>query len=202
MTVPSAALIDDLKERYAEPQRHYHTWDHIEALLAHYHQIVDRLNDPVAVLWALYWHDAIYDPQAGDNEDRSADLLNEMAHADLADSTRHRADAIIRATKQHMIPDGLSAEDRSDMAFFLDIDLSILATADGVFKAYEDQIRQEYAFVPEEIYVQARNGILKGFLNRDRLYFSDYFHDQWEFRARENLKQSTETLDAKEREHG
>ncbi|MEM7458974.1 MAG: hypothetical protein AAF331_05890 [Pseudomonadota bacterium] len=202
MTAPSALLIDDLKTRYSEPQRHYHSWDHIEALLGHYHQIVDRLNDPVAVLWALYWHDAIYDPQASDNEDKSADLLNEMAPAELAGTSKQRADAIIRATKQHVIPDTLATEDRADMALFLDIDLSILAAPERVFKAYEDQIRQEYAFVPEPIYVQARNAILKGFLNRDRLYFSDYFHEQWTLQARENLQQSIEILDAKEREHG
>ena len=88
------------------------------------------------------------------------------------------------------------------MELFLDIDLSILATSDRVFDRYEKQIRHEYAFVPEPIYVQARNGILKGFLNRDRVYFSEVFHEQWEAPARANLKRSIETLDARESEHG
>ena len=78
MRAPSPSLIDDLKRRYGEPQRHYHTWEHIEALLGHYQTMVDQLNDPIATLWALYWHDAIYDPQAGDNEDKSADLLQDI----------------------------------------------------------------------------------------------------------------------------
>ena len=202
MCAPSPSLIDELKRRYGEPQRHYHTWDHIEALLGHYQTMVDRLNDPIATLWALYWHDAIYNPQAGDNEDKSADLLQDMAPSGLPDASRIRAAAIIRATKQHLIPDGLSLADQADMELFLDIDLSILATSDRVFDRYEKQIRHEYAFVPEPIYVQARNGILKGFLNRDRVYFSEVFHEQWEAPARANLKRSIETLDARESEHG
>ena len=202
MCAPSPSLIDELKRRYGEPQRHYHTWDHIEASLGHYQTMVDRLNDPIATLWALYWHDAIYNPQAGDNEDKSADLLQDMAPSGLPDASRLRADAIIRATKQHLIPDGLSLADRADMELFLDIDLSILATSDRVFDRYEKQIRHEYAFVPEPIYVQARNGILKGFLNRDRVYFSEVFHEQWEAPARANLIRSIDTLDARESEHG
>ena len=202
MRAPSPSLIDDLKRRYGEPQRHYHTWEHIEALLGHYQTMVDQLNDPIATLWALYWHDAIYDPQAGDNEDKSADLLQDMAPSELPEASRSRADAIIRATKQHLIPDGLSPEDQADIELFLDIDLSILAAPERVFDRYETQIRQEYEFVPEPIYVQARNGILKGFLNRDRLYFSEVFRDQWEDQARTNLKRSIENLDAREREHG
>lgn len=198
MNKPSSSLLQDLQARYSEPQRYYHTWDHIQALLGHYSGIVDHLHDPVAVLWALYWHDAIYDPQASDNEDRSADLLNEMAPSELAYQSRNRADAIIRATKRHLIADGLSPNDRADMELFLDIDLSILASSQRAFEVYEDQIRKEYAFVPEAIYVQARKGILKGFLNRDRLFFSDVFHERWEARARENLIRSIETLDAKE----
>ena len=125
-----------------------------------------------------------------------------MAPPDLRASSIQRADAIIRATKQHLIPDGLSPEDRSDTAMFLDIDLSILATSEHIFEAYEGHIRMEYAFVPEPIYVQARSGILKGFLNRERLYFSDFFRDLWEAQARSNLKRSIEKLDAKDSDNG
>lgn len=194
MREPPPELIDGLRQRYGEPQRHYHTWAHIEALLRHFETIRDGLCNAEAVLWALYWHDAIYDPQASDNEDRSAGLLQEQASDHLSKEALELADRIIRATKRHEVPVGLTAKDESDLKHFLDIDLSILAAAEPVFDAYEDQIRAEYTFVPEPIYRQARGGILQGFLQRDRLYFTDHFYRLWETQARTNLKRSIARL--------
>lgn len=201
MLEPGGALISGLKARYAEPQRHYHTWAHIEALLGHFDDIEKQLHDPTAVRWALYWHDAIYDPQAGDNEDKSADLLREQAPAELAAEQLERADCIIRATKSHQVPSGLTTEEASDLALFLDIDLSILGAPQAVFDRYETQIREEYEFVPADIYRQARGGILKGFLARERLYFSEHYYALWETTARENLQRSITRLERKDDAH-
>lgn len=201
MLEPGSALIEALKARYREPQRHYHTWAHIEALLGHFDDIQPHLHDPTAVRWALYWHDAIYDPRASDNEDQSADLLSAQAPPELSAAHLMRADRIIRATKSHQVPQGLSLKDASDLALFLDIDLSILAAPQPVFERYEAQIRAEYAFVPEDLYRQARSGILTGFLARDRLYFSDHYHALWERPARANLQRSITRLERKDDAH-
>ncbi|MEQ8557198.1 MAG: hypothetical protein RIB03_02685 [Henriciella sp.] len=77
MSVPGA-LLEKLKARYGEPQRHYHTWDHITALKRHYHGMAESWHRPEPVLWALYWHDAIYDPTRTDNEELS-DVRKEYA---------------------------------------------------------------------------------------------------------------------------
>jgi predicted metal-dependent HD superfamily phosphohydrolase len=198
MLEPSAPLIEQLKSRYAEPQRHYHTWAHIDALRGHFDSVKDQFHDPTGVLWALYWHDAIYDPQAADNEQRSADLLLEEAPPEVGESRLKFAACIIRATQKHEIPSSLSVQDESDLALFLDIDLSILAANELVFDQYEAQIRAEYEFVPLDLYRQARAGILKGFLNRARLYFSDHYYNLWETRARDNLQRSITRLDRKD----
>ena len=201
MLEPGLDLIEGLKARYSEPQRHYHTWQHIEALLRHFDGIADALNNPTAVLWALYWHDAIYDPHAPDNEDKSAELMIDAARTELDVNSLELAEKIIRATKKHQIPEGLSPTDADDLALFLDVDLSILGADNAVFDGYECQIRDEYAFVPLELYRQARGGILKGFLNRERLYFTDHFHDLWETQARANLTRSIETLERGDSAH-
>ena len=196
MIEPSADLISGLKARYGDPQRAYHTWTHIEALLGHFHALSDKLNDKSRVLWALYWHDAIYDPARGDNEAVSADLLREEGREQLPDATLEEAARIIEATAKHQLPTQLSGEALSDAAHFLDMDLSILAAREDVFDTYEDNIRFEYSFVPADIYIPARTNILKAFLGREHLYFTDTCRDKWETTARENLARSIAKLEA------
>lgn len=68
--------------RYTEPQRHYHTLAHLEEMLRRLDEF--EANAPAAhrlpaggtqrlvLELALLFHDAVYDPQRGDNEERSA----------------------------------------------------------------------------------------------------------------------------------
>ncbi|MDC6684803.1 hypothetical protein N4Q63_27415, partial [Leclercia adecarboxylata] len=72
-----ARLLAELRTRYAEPQRAYHTWRHIAELLAFWDETQAEMHQPMAVLSAILFHDAIYEPFAKDNEARSADLLAE-----------------------------------------------------------------------------------------------------------------------------
>ncbi len=188
------ALIDELKARYSEPERHYHNWDHIEALLRHYRRWEKHFHRPGPVLWALYWHDAIYDPQAKDNEEQSAVLLEDRAASHLSSGDLAFAAAIIRATAAHKVPGGLSAEDAADAALFLDFDLSILGAPTHVYDRYETDIRKEYDFVQEAAFRAGRGVILKGFLARERLYLTDLAHAEWDKPARENLKRAIVSL--------
>lgn len=189
-------MIDALQARYGEPARYYHSWLHIEALLRHYRRWEAHFHRPVPVLWALYWHDAIYDPLGKDNEDQSAVLLEREAQGHLPMEDIAFAAALIRATAAHKVPDGLSAEEAVDTALFLDLDLSILGAPVHVYDRYETDIRKEYAFVPEAAFRGGRGAILKGFLARDRLYLTDLAHAEWGMRARENLKRAITALEA------
>lgn len=188
-------LVSRLRNRYAEPQRHYHSWVHIEALLRHYRRWEANFRRPVPVLWALYWHDAIYDPQAKDNEEQSARLLEQEAVSHLPAEDVSFAAAIVRATAGHEVPAGLRTEDAGDLALFLDMDLSILGAAAPVYDRYEADIRKEYAFVPVEAYRAGRGAILKSFLARRRLYFTDLAHAEWDASARANLARAIAALE-------
>ena len=193
MSVP-AELIEGLKARYGEPQRHYHTWDHITALKRHSVSLSDVWSRPEPVLWALYWHDAIYDPTRGDNEELSAQLLEEQGRGHISDDDLTFAAKIIRATAKHEVPDGLNASDAHDLALFLDIDLSILGAPAAVFDRYETDVRREYGFVPDEAFRAGRARILKGFAERQELYFTDAGRGLWDARARSNLQRSLDRL--------
>ena len=190
-----AALMEALRQRHGEPQRHYHTWAHVEALLGHYRRWVRYLNRPGPVLWALYWHDAVYDPRAKDNEEQSARLLEREAAGHLSPHDIDFAATIIRATATHTLPEGLPAQDAEDLALFLDMDLSILGAPEAVYDRYERDIRAEYAFVPDEAYRAGRGAILRGFLSRPRLYFTDIAHAEWDAAARANLTRAVRVLE-------
>lgn len=191
---PSPELIEGLKARYAEAHRSYHTWDHVDVLLTLFHAHNQQFDDPGRVLWALYWHDAIYDPTAADNEAQSAQLLRADAKAELSAERLGDAAGIIEATHKHLVPADAPPGLRRDLTLFLDMDLSILGQAASVFDDYETAIRFEYAFVDEAVYRHARAAVLSRFLERERLYFNDMFADLWEHAARANLKRSIAAL--------
>jgi len=192
-----APLIEALRQRYGAPGRHYHSWEHIEALLRHYRRWETRFHRPVPVLWALYYHDAIYDPMAKDNEEQSARLLEQEAQGHLRPEDISFAATIIRATAAHEVPVELGQEDVADTALFLDLDLSILGAPAHVYDRYETDIRKEYAFVPEAAFRAGRGAILKGFLGRERLYLTDIAHAEWDAQARLNLKRACAVLEGR-----
>lgn len=188
-----ASIMQDLRTRHAEPQRHYHDWSHIEALLGHMAKVEPRLHDCEAVLHAILFHDAIYDPRAKDNERRSAALLVET-NLPIAPESLATARRMIEATEGHFLPDDLSGEAREDCAHFLDMDLGILGASDERFDIYEGQIRREYAHVPDDAFRKGRAAVLRHFAERERLYFSEWGIRSFEGQARRNLARSLEVL--------
>ncbi|MDJ0642943.1 MAG: hypothetical protein QNJ15_09005 [Erythrobacter sp.] len=190
--VPSA-LLADLRKRHAEPQRHYHDWSHIEALLHHIDSIQAKLHDRDAVLYAVLFHDSIYDPREHDNERRSAQLLVDSG-SPLPPQSCALARRMIEATEGHSLPDDLTGEPRDDCAHFLDMDLAILGAPANRFDIYENQIRREYAHVPDQAFRTGRAKVLRHFLERERLYFTPWGMDRFEANARKNLARSLEAL--------
>lgn len=72
-------------------------------------------------------------------------------------------------------------------AAFHDADLWILSAPTERFDGYCDQVREEYAHVPEAAYRRGRAAILRPLLRRDRIYRSDHALKGWERPARVNL---------------
>ncbi|MEO8090193.1 MAG: N-methyl-D-aspartate receptor NMDAR2C subunit [Gemmatimonadales bacterium] len=171
-----------LEAAYAEPARVYHTAEHIRDCLAQFdlgRHLAERPDEVEAATW---FHDAVYQPGASDNEDQSARL----ARTSLADArgsleVAHRIADLVLATQHLSIPG------EPDAALLCDIDLSILGRIPELFDRFEQRIRQEYAWVPEAIYQSARAEILEGFLGRRFIYQTDFFRDRYEVQARVNL---------------
>ncbi|MGV3662082.1 MAG: N-methyl-D-aspartate receptor NMDAR2C subunit [Prosthecobacter sp.] len=165
---------------YSEPQRAYHSLQHLDECLVFCDEARQAgfLHAPDELELALWLHDAVYDPRGGDNEEQSAALAAEM----LGDTPQARRVAdLVMLTKKHQSGPG------PDDAWMIDIDLSIFAQPLPRVLEYERQIRQEYARVPEDVYATKRREILAGFLARPRIYLTDFFHHRHEPQARRHL---------------
>lgn len=184
---PAAArkVLDELAAAYADPHRAYHTLEHIAVLLRLLEEHGDRAADHDALVLAILFHDAVYDPARADNEAASAELAAaRLTGLGVPQATVAKAARFIRATQHGADPGG---GEESDLALILDLDLSVLAASPDAYRAYAQAIRREYAHYPEETYRQGRRRVLEAFLARERIYRTEHLHAVWEARARENL---------------
>lgn len=177
------ALMTALLARYAEPQRHYHTQQHLAEVLRQFSVVQSLAGQPAEVEMALWFHDAVYDVHGHDNEFQSAQWAQAaLLQAGVAEDAAARVHALVMATRHTAQPQG------SDAQLLVDLDLSILGADAQRFAEYEHQIRGEYSFVPQALFNEKRRAILLSFLDRARIYSTAYFHDLLEARARDNLR--------------
>ncbi len=183
------AHFTDLLARHSEPQRAYHTFDHIKDCLAQFDQVRHQATRPDEVELALWLHDVIYDPHSSDNEEKSAQWAVEiMQQGRFPPSVISRVVELILATQHTSLPE------EPDAQLVVDIDLSILGRPPDVFETYEDNVRFEYQWVPEAVYRQKRAQILDAFLARQSIYQTTYFKRRYEAQARANLRWSLARL--------
>jgi predicted metal-dependent HD superfamily phosphohydrolase len=182
-------LRDRLIAAWSEPQRRYHTLRHLGDCLALLEPAMHLAERPSEVGIALWFHEAIYELQAKDNEARSAGWAEQaMSAAGVASDIRERVSSLIMATRHDALP--VSA----DAKLLVDIDLAILGADPERFDEYEVQIRQEYSWVPGPVFRRRRREILMGFLARPTIYGTDWFRELFEASARENLQRSVVRL--------
>jgi predicted metal-dependent HD superfamily phosphohydrolase len=81
-----------------------------------------------------------------------------------------------------------------DAGLMVDVDLSILGRDEERFLEYEEQIQLEYAWVPKTVFVAKRLEVLGGFVARERIFSTEYFHARYERQARWNLAASINRL--------
>jgi len=189
-----APLKHELSALYQAEGRHYHNLAHIEAMLALVADYRALLHDPEAVEAAIWFHDAIYDSRAKDNEARSAALAAEKLAGRTNAERLDQIVAMIVATATHELPGLADKEADRDAALFLDMDLSILGASPEAFDAYEQAVRREYGWVEEPMWRAGRGAVLKTFLARPRIFHTEEFQQRFEPQARQNMARSLEAL--------
>ncbi|MBN8418089.1 MAG: N-methyl-D-aspartate receptor NMDAR2C subunit [Verrucomicrobia bacterium] len=176
-----------LLECYAEPQRAYHTLQHLEEclLILDDAKAAGLIAKPDLIEMALWFHDAVYDPQGDENEELSAQMAVEALgdHPAVQEVAR-----LILLTKSHQPGGG------PDDAWIIDIDLAIFAQPMERVMEYERQIRAEYAWVPQAVYAEKRAEILRGFMEREHIYLTAWARERFESLARANLQSLIDSL--------
>jgi len=182
--------------RYGEPQRAYHTLNHIEQLLIQLESIKHHLAEPHIIALALYYHDAIYNPTRSDNELKSAEFATDALSPYLSTEQCQQIYALIMMTANHQIDTLVDSDKYNDAAYLLDMDLSILGAPWSAYEQYAKAIRQEYTNVSDDNYRNGRTTVLKGLLVHPKLYLTDHYYNQLETQARDNIKRELTLLAA------
>lgn len=150
-----------IMERHGEPHRHYHTLRHIDLMLR---RIPDDHAFAREMCVATLFHDIVYEPAQSDNEEQSLAVFQSAARIFANDMRVDTAlvSEMILATKSHHFRDEVSASDLA-VNLLLKADLSILWHPEPhVYEWYAKGVRQEFSFVPEGAFREARARILTG----------------------------------------
>lgn len=174
---------DEVYAAYTQDHRHYHTLQHLQMLLQVLSAVRSEIRHWDAVLFALVFHDIVYDPESDDNERQSAVFaIERMKRIEVPRGTIGLTAMHILATRHH------SSSSDSDTDYFTDADIAILGQEWAVYQQYCSDVRKEYLIYPDDVYRSGRKKVLMHFLKMDRIYKTGYFYDLFEAQARRNLE--------------
>lgn len=165
-TLPNQSeLAESLLERYSEPQRKYHTVDHLEFVLDRIDEFKVASNDLFIVRLGAWFHDAVYDLPEREltNEEASARLtVRSLILAGLDQEDINEVTRMVRLTANHRPPPG-----DPNGSLLCDADLAILGSSPEDYAAYVAKVREEYAHVSPRDFVRGRLEILEPMLDTE-----------------------------------
>ena len=182
----------ELLGRYAERHRRYHDLAHLDDVLRHVDELAAHARDAPAVRLAAWFHDAVYDPRATDNEERSARLAETSLSAlRVEDRVVAEVARLVRVTAAHAPQPG-----DADAEVLCDADLAILASGAERYERYVEAIRAEFSHLADPDFARGRAAVLRALLARDPLFATPTGHSDWEDAARANVTAEIIRLDA------
>jgi len=195
-TSPEAwEAFDDVVGRHRAPHRQYHGVRHVTWTVRHVRELaaIVPVSDEASVIAAAFFHDAVYDVDADDNEARSA-ALAERVLGGLgwsADRCSH-VSQLVRATAGH------EPTEDADEAVLLDADLAVLGSDPAAYQAYVTGVRAEHGALDDEQWRTGRGAVLRRLLDRQPMYGTEAGRFRWERRARANMAAELASLEPRE----
>lgn len=179
----------EIFSKYSEPKRHYHTINHLEAIIIDLSDVKDNIEDWDTTLLAVFYHDIIYKASSSINEADSAKLaMHKLSEIGYSAEKIAKCANMILATKLH------EPSDDDDTNYLIDADLAILGRGQYDYQKYTEQIREEYSIYPDFMYNNGRKKALQHFLQMETIYKTEHFFKKYEKQARINIANELEGL--------
>ncbi len=183
------SLWNEIEKNHDKKNRYYHNLSHLEHLYSQLNKVKDKIVDWDMVLFALFYHDYIYNALKQNNEEESAKKAVEVLNLLSIDKNRiELCNEIILATKGH------NTSKNNDVNYFTDADLSILGSDWESYKAYFKNVRKEYKYYPDFMYNKGRIKVLQHFLGMSKIFKTDHFSNEFEAKAKKNIQQEIDLL--------
>ena len=161
--------------------------------LVHLAEVLDRLErlagagaafDATTVVLAAWFHDAVYDG-AADDEERSAQWAERALPATYADEVAR----LVRMTVDHR-----PADDDPGGCALSDADLGILAAPRERYEQYVAGVRADFAHVADADFRAGRAAVLGDLAAKPTLFHTAQARELWESAARANLARELDEL--------
>ena len=177
---------------WGEPHRRYHDLAHLAAVLGIVGRLEGAAADPAAVRLAAWYHDVVYDPRRGDNEERSAERARAGLRGLVPEERIEEAARLVRLTAGHA-----ADPDDANGAVLCDADLAVLASPPAAYAVYASAVRDEYRHLTDAEFTAGRIAVLEHLLGLPTLYRLPAVAGEWTPRARANLAAELSLLRAR-----
>lgn len=179
----------EIKKHYGSSGRHYHNLNHLDHMMAELMPVQHDIEDWQLVVLCVAYHDIVYDATSEFNEENSLTLAyKRMNQLGLNEAQLMKCGMMIMATKEH------EPSRNMDINYFIDADLAIMGAAEETYHQYARNIRKEFWTFPDFMYKRGRRNALQHFLNKDFIYSTIHFREQYERQARENIATELKAL--------
>lgn len=163
----------------------YHKRLHVVDCMNELYEVKHLLDNPDAVECALLFHDIVYDPLSKTNEEDSTVVAEKiLTQRWLPKDFIARVKQLILATKHDKPPTD------NDMAFIMDIDMSILGKDKKRYVQYMKDVRREYYAFSDEKFNQWRESFLLSLhhkYKKSSVFHTPYFQEKYDTQAKGNI---------------
>lgn len=177
-----------LLEFYNQPERCYHTMEHIDFCLELFDKVSDQCINPDAVELAIWFHDAVYNFPVTDNEQLSAEYFLEVTSGYLPEPMCENVYQQVLATSHKVQPAD------KDQQILVDIDLSSFGRPWEQFLRDGKNVRRELVYLDDDEFYPGQISFMKELIDRENFYNTPWFQQQFEGTARHNLSLYIESL--------
>lgn len=178
----------EIASGHTRPDRHYHNLTHLNALLHELEPYREKFTNWDVVIFAIVYHDLVYNTLKGNNEEASAAIAVERLRGiSFPENLIVICERMILATRTHEARD-------PETNLFTDADLSILGADPEMYQEYAKQVRREWRLYPDIVYNPGRKKVLRRFMDMARIYKTDEFFNKYEQKARANILREIDSL--------